>query len=96
MIIIGGDTQINVDKRDAAIAAFVRMQRASQAEEDCLTDEFSADLEEQDTFHLFEVWENEETLAAHGQTPHMAAFRKEINELRRDANIKRYRAEIAS
>ena len=96
MIIIGGDMKIKVEHRDAAIAAFVAMQRASQAEVGCITYEFAADLEDADTFHLFEVWENVETLAAHGQTSHMAAFREEMSHYRVSANIKRYQAELAT
>ena len=96
MIIIGGDMKIKVEQRDAAIAAFVAMQKASQAEAGCYTYEFSADLEEADTFHLFEVWENAETLAAHGQTPHMATFREQMAGYRVESNIKRYTAEVAA
>ncbi len=96
MIIIGGDMKINVEHRDAAIAAFVAMQKASQAEEGCQTYVFSADLEAEDTIHLFEVWDSAETLAAHGQTPHMATFREQMANYRVAANIKRYQAEIAS
>ena len=95
MIIIGGDMKVNTDYRAEAVQAFVKMATASQAEEGCITYEFSADLEAADTFHLFEVWENEETLAAHGQTSHMAEFRQEIGQYRLESNIKRYRAELA-
>ncbi|MEZ4683131.1 MAG: putative quinol monooxygenase [Caldilineaceae bacterium] len=96
MVIIGGDMKIKVEHRDDAIAAFVTMQTASQAEEGCITYVFSADLEAQDTIHLFEVWENAETLAAHGQTVHMTAFREKMANYRVSSNIKRYTAEVAS
>ena len=66
MIIIGGDMKIKVEHRAEAIAAFVAMQQASQAEEGCITYVFSADLETEDTIHLFEIWKDAETLAAHG------------------------------
>ena len=95
MIIIGGDMTVNPEFRAEAVQAFVTMAKASQAEEGCITYEFSADLEADDTFHLFEVWENEETLAAHGQTSHMAEFRQEIGKYRLESNIKRYQAELA-
>ncbi len=96
MIIIGGEMKIKVEHRDAAIAAFVTMQKASQAEEGCQTYVFSADLEAEDTIHLFEVWDSAETLSVHGQTPHMAAFREEMATYRVASNIKRYQAEVAS
>ncbi|MEZ4709260.1 MAG: putative quinol monooxygenase [Caldilineaceae bacterium] len=95
MIIIGGDMKVNPEFRAEAARAFVKMAKASQAEEGCITYVFTADLEAEDTFHLFEVRENEETLAAHGQTAHMAEFRAEIGKYRTEANIKRYRAEAA-
>ena len=93
MIIIGGDMKINVEHRDEAVQAMIAMNAASQAEVGCITYEFSADLAADDTFHLFEIWENEETLAAHGQTPHMATFREVMGRVRVSSNIKRYRAE---
>ena len=95
MIIIGGDMKIDVAQRAEALAAFVEMQKASQAEAGCITYVFSADLEAEDTIHLFEIWEDAATLAAHGQTPHMAAFRAKMANYRLSANIKRYTAEPA-
>jgi len=96
MIIIGGDMKIKTENRAEAIAAFVAMQKASQAEEGCITYVFSADLETEDTIHLFEIWENSETLAAHGQTAHMATFREKMATYRVESNIGRYTAEVAS
>ena len=95
MIIIGGDMKVNPEFRAEAVQAFVKMAKASQAEEGCITYVFTADLEAEDIFHLFEVWENAETLAAHGQTAHMAEFRTEIGKYRTESNIKRYQAEPA-
>lgn len=96
MIIIGGDMKINVAYRAEALAAFNAMQKASQAEAGCITYVFSTDLEAEDTIHLFEIWENAESLAAHGQTPHMAVFREQMAKCRLAANIKRYTAELAA
>lgn len=96
MIIIGGDMRIKREHRGAALAAFIEMQQASQAEAGCITYVFSTDLEADDLIHLFEVWENAETLAAHGQTPHMATFREKMANYRLSANIKRYTAELAA
>ena len=93
MIMIGGDMKINPAHRDEAVHAMIAMNAASQAESGCITYEFSADLEAADTFHLFEIWENEEALAGHGQTPHMATFREVMGRVRVSSNIKRYRAE---
>lgn len=93
MIMIGGDMKINPAHRDEAVQAMIAMNAASQAESGCITYEFSADLEAADTFHLFEIWENEEALAGHGQTPHMATFREVMGRVRVSSNIKRYRAE---
>ncbi len=93
MIIIGGDMKINPALRDEAVKAMAAMNAASQAEAGCITYDFSADLVAEDTFHLFEIWENEEVLAAHGQTAHMATFREVMARVRVSGNIKRYRAE---
>lgn len=96
MIIIGGDMQINVAYRAEALAAFHAMQKASQAEAGCITYVFSTDLEAEDTVHLFEIWEDAESLAAHGQTPHMATFREQMAQYRLGGNIKRYTAALAA
>lgn len=93
MIVIGGDMKINPQHREEAIQALIAMNAASQAEQGCICYDFSADLEKVDTFHLFEIWENEEALTVHGQTPHMATFREVMGRVRVSSNIKRYRAE---
>ena len=93
MIILGGDMKINPEFPNEAVQAFIVMNAASQAEVGCITYDFSADLAAADTFHLFEIWENEESLTVHGQTSHMATFREVMGRVRVSSNIKRFRAE---
>ncbi|WP_284124865.1 putative quinol monooxygenase [Parerythrobacter aestuarii] len=49
---------------------------ASRAEDGCLDYTFAQDLTDPDTLILFERWRDAESLAAHGQSPHMAEFQK--------------------
>jgi quinol monooxygenase YgiN len=60
----------------AAVGGLTRtMMDETQKEEGCLHYAFSTDLAIPNRFQLSELWESDETLAAHGQTAHMAMFR---------------------
>ncbi|MBK9052764.1 MAG: antibiotic biosynthesis monooxygenase [Chloroflexi bacterium] len=74
MIIIAGTVQVRPEKRDEAVAAAIRMAAATRQEPGCLSYGFYADLADPHTIFLFEQWADEEALAAHFQTPHMAEF----------------------
>ena len=94
-IIIAGTLQIDPAKAEAAMADAITMMRASQAEDGCHAYAFSMDPAEPGLVHLFEKWESEEALAAHGTSSHMAEFRSKMPGWGvRGADIKKY--EIAS
>ncbi len=93
MIVISGQTRIKPDKLNEAIQVFIQMQTASQAEVGCTHYRFSQDLEDPAVIHLFEEWESQEALDAHGQTPHMAQFREELPDVQAERfTIWRYTA----
>ena len=54
------------------------MTRATASEPGCTAYRFSADLEDPNTFLIFEQWENEAALMSHFQSPHMAEFNAQI------------------
>ncbi len=74
MLVVAGRIQIKPERRAEALAAALKMARASQAEPGCGAYRFSADLEDPNAFFLFEEWESEEALAAHFATAHMQEF----------------------
>jgi quinol monooxygenase YgiN len=97
MIIIAGTAQVRPEKREAAVAAALKMAQATQAENGCLAYNFYADLEAATTFFVFEVWENEAALTQHFETPHMTEFRQQLPDLLAGKmDIKRYDVEAVS
>ncbi len=74
MIIIAGTVQINPSQRDHALQAARMMCTASEAEAGCLVYRIAEDIQQPNTFRIFELWDNEAALEAHFQTDHMATF----------------------
>ena len=60
---------------EIALEAVLKMAHASQQEEGCVHYNFYADLEKPNQLFIFEEWESQAALDAHGQTDHMAEFR---------------------
>lgn len=58
------------------VEAIKVMVAASRAEDGCLTYTFAQDLSDPDTIIIYERWRDQEALAAHGQSAHMAEFQK--------------------
>lgn len=93
MIIIAGTIRIDVTHRDAAMAAMSEMQAETNKEDGCVSYVFSADMNDEALFHLFEEWESMEHLQAHFVAPHMAEFQAKVAELGdREMNISKYEA----
>jgi len=96
MIIIAGTITINPDRRQEAIQAALQMAEATQAERGCLAYQFYADLQEPNTFFIFEEWETEEALAAHFQSEHMKAFQAQLPQfVAGQPQIKQYQVSSA-
>jgi quinol monooxygenase YgiN len=81
VIIIAGWLKIKPEMRADAMQALVAMHDASSAEEGCVSYRFYLDIEDSNTAFLFEEWESEEALAAHGRTAHMAEYRAKVPTL---------------
>ncbi len=68
---------------------------ATQAEDGCEQYVFSRDVTDPDTLLISERWRDADALAAHGKTPHMAAFNKAIGRATiKTISVKAY--EVAS
>jgi len=78
MIVIAGTIHIHPTNKEEALAAMKAMQEASQNEEGCLTYHFYLNPWDDSQVFLFEEWESSEALQAHGQTPHIKTWRKQI------------------
>ena len=76
MLVIAGHIRMDPAKISEARAAAVVMMEATRKEEGCHAYNFSADLEDDGVFHVFEQWESQQALDAHFATPHMADFQK--------------------
>ena len=81
MIVIAGTAKIKPEMRKMAVAAALEMVVASEKEAGCKSYRFYIELEDENTIFIFEEWENDEALAAHFETPHMATFRQKLPEL---------------
>lgn len=74
MLVIAGKIKVKPETRAEAAQAALKMVKATLAEPGCKTYGFYAELEDPNTFLIFEVWESEAALMQHFQTPHMAEF----------------------
>ena len=74
MLIVSGRVKVKPESRAEAMQAAIKMVKATVAEPGCTSYGFYADLEDPNTFLIFEVWESEAALMAHFVTPHMAEF----------------------
>lgn len=74
MIIVAGHLTIDPDHRDTALAAIATCVAATRAEPGNLEYRFSPDLDEPDRLNLIERWSDEQAMAEHMATPHLAEF----------------------
>ncbi len=75
MLIITGTFRVPIDSIDRARPAMTTMLQASRAEEGCLLYAYSQDLLDPGLFYVNERWTDAESLQAHSQAAHMAAWR---------------------
>lgn len=91
MIVIAGRVRIKGELRDEALRLARDIAAQSEAEDGCLSYRFYADLDEPDTFLIFEEWRDEAALAAHFKTPHLLAFQQHLPRLLAEPpQIKKY------
>ena len=81
MLIVAGTFRLPLERRPAAREAMNRVIAASRAEDGCIAYSYAEDLLEPGLFRVSEAWESREALAAHFETPHMLAWRRERAEL---------------
>lgn len=82
MLVISGEIKVAPESRAKAVAAAIKVEKATRSEPGCLTYAFYADLEDPNCLRIFEEWESEAALAAHFKTPHIAEFRAAMAEIK--------------
>jgi quinol monooxygenase YgiN len=75
MLVITGTFRLPAARLDAARPAMAAMVAASRAEAGCLHYSYGEDVLEPGLIHVTEHWASRETLAAHGQSAHIKAWR---------------------
>ena len=77
MIIIAGTIEVDADKRDPCVVASTPIQQATRDDEPgCLAYCFSADPAVPERIQVYELWTDQESLAAHFAHPNYFAMRK--------------------
>lgn len=94
MIIVAGTIRFDPSRRDEAQAVVDRARTATSAEPGNQAYEFALDIADESVIHVFELWESQEALDAHFQTPHLAELMASFGDLGvSDASLTRYDVE---
>jgi quinol monooxygenase YgiN len=95
MLIIAGTLDLPPENRAKLLEAAEPMMRASEAEDACHHYLMMPDPFDAGRVRIFELWENEDALAPHFASPHMAEFGAALGDLGiTGSNLTKY--EIAS
>ncbi|MDA1100795.1 MAG: putative quinol monooxygenase [Proteobacteria bacterium] len=81
MIVISGCFRFAPAQRAAALSAALVIAAETRKEEGCITYGFFADVEDENSFRIFEEWQSQAHLDAHFQTAHIARFRATVAAL---------------
>jgi quinol monooxygenase YgiN len=93
MIVIIGQFDIHPEDAPAAAGLMQVMMNETIKEQGCHHYAYSQDLSTPDRFQLSELWENDDALAAHFRSDHMATYRAGMSKLRvQRRTVKRYDA----
>lgn len=79
MLIVLGEATLGEGALDKARDAFTAAAKETRAEEGCIAYTFAQDVSDPAKLLIVEKWVDDAALAAHGKTPHMAAFRAAIS-----------------
>jgi quinol monooxygenase YgiN len=94
MLIVAAEAIVDEDAIGELREVLRTMEAETRKEPGCLTYAFSVDVSDPTTLRIFERWESTAALAAHFQTPHMAAFGRAIGNVQpKSMDIKVYQVE---
>jgi quinol monooxygenase YgiN len=74
-VIIAGTMRVPPQNLPGLKPHMLAMLAASRAEDGCLTYSYGEDVAEPGLIRVYENWRDQAAIAAHFQTPHMAAWR---------------------
>jgi quinol monooxygenase YgiN len=81
MIVIAGTISFDPAKKSQATEAARALMAETRKEAGCISYGFTASIEDEGTFHIFEEWKTQADIDAHTQAPHMKAFGKVVPTL---------------
>jgi len=80
MIVVSGTFVLAAGTRREVLAAMAAVVAETAKEPGCITYRFYCDPDDENVYRVFEEWESDEHLAAHGRAPHLAAFRESLRK----------------
>ena len=80
-VLVLGTLRVPAETLERARPAMEAMMTASRAEDGCLAYAYSQDLLDPGLIRVTEAWRDRAALAAHFETPHLAAWRAEFPNL---------------
>ena len=81
MLIIAGTLTVDAERRGEMLESVKSMVDATLAEPGCRAYAFTPDPNDAGLVRLYELWDDEEALAGHMASDHMAAWRKRAADL---------------
>ena len=81
MLVVTGIIEVAPEGVAKAVEAAKAMVAETRKEAGCYTYEFSQVLGTESRFRVYEEWENDDALAAHFKTTHMATFQAALGEV---------------
>ena len=75
-LIVAGTIRVPPDQLDGLRSHMTRMMTATRTENGCTTYSYAEDIAEPGLIHVFEIWRDDDALAAHFKTDHMARWRE--------------------
>ena len=81
MLIVAGEIRMQSGTRDQFLTAVRPMVAASILEPGCRTYAFSPDPDDDDLIRLYELWDDEDAIAGHVASEHMAEWVRARAEL---------------
>ncbi|MFL0357056.1 putative quinol monooxygenase [Erythrobacter sp. GH1-10] len=81
MLFVLAEARLGEGALDAGREAMATMIEASRAEEGCIGYSYALDVLDPNKLIIVEKWVDNDALAYHFQTPHMAAFQKTLSGL---------------
>jgi quinol monooxygenase YgiN len=97
MLVVAGRIPVQPERREDAVRLALEVGQATRAEPGCRSYRFYGDLDDPNTFFVFEEWDDEVALGRHFETPHMAKFMQEAPGLVAGAfEITRYEVSSAA